>query len=553
MPTRFAIYLLIAVTSIATASAQTAPTVTYVENAASILQPGLPGAGIAQGSIFTLYGTGLGPASCNQAVTFPLPTSMCGVSLTVTVNGASSSPIFLGVYYGTQINAILPSSTPTGTGTVTATYKSLTSATYPIQVTDAAFGSFTTNGQGFGQASVTDNATGALNTIIHPLHPGDIGVLWGTGLGAISGSDAIPPTAGNVGSPTVYVGNTALTPGTELLYAGRSPQFPGLDQIDFIVPPGVNGCSVPIAVQASGVVGNVGTISVAPAGQNTCTDSVMGQDLVNKLAAGNPVNFGYLRMERNANTLINLGTVVEGEGDQAFATFSSFSPQTAFLAAYGVSSGYCATSQYGPGYISDSTMAAVLDAGSSLNLQSPYYHAAWNQSTNPPGYYARQLSYSSGSWILNGSNYSASGTGGGDVGAFTATLATPATINGLAKFTGITTEQKILRNGDLTVQWTGGDPSLENGNVTIAGFSDSTTSFSAFECTAPASAQSFTIPGWILSTLPPSQAYPINGLTVPIAYIWIGQYGNPVEFTATGLDRGIFEYAFYFGYLVSFQ
>ena len=198
-------------------------------------------------------------------------------------------------------------------------------------------------------------------------------------------------------------------------------------------------------------------------------------------------------------------------------------------------------------------MAATLDAGSALSLKGPYYQAPWNQFANLPGYYFRQISYSSGSWILNGNNYTASGTGGGDVGAFTATLATPATINGLARFTGIATEQVISRSGDLTVQWTGGDPTLQNGNVTIGGFSASTTAFSAFQCTAPAAAGSFTIPGWVMSTLPPSESYPINNVTVPIAYIWIGQYGNPVEFTATGLDRGIFEYAFYFGYLVNFQ
>jgi uncharacterized protein (TIGR03437 family) len=478
---------------------------------------------------------------------------MCGVSLRVTVNGVSTFPIFFGVYYGQQINAVLPSNTPTGTGTITATYQNQTSATYPIQVTDAAFGSFTTNGYGFGQASVTD-VNYVLNTIIHPLHPGDVGILWGTGLGAISASDAITPPFGNVGSPTVYVGNTALAPVTQLLYAGRSPSSPGLDQINFTVPPGVNGCNVPIAVQASGVVGNVGTIAVAPAGQNTCSDSVMGQALVNKLAAGNTVNFGYLRMERSANTLITFGnSLSERQGDQAFASFSTFSPQTAFLAAYGVSSGYCVTNQNGTGYISDATAAATLDAGGALNLRSFYSSAAANQSANLPGYYAAQLSYASGGWILNGYNYTASGTGGGDVGAFSATLATPATINGLAKFTGIDTEQDILRNGDYTVQWTGGDASLQNGNVTIAGFSAGTTFFSAFQCTAPAAAQSFTIPGWILSTLPASEAYPINNVTVPIAYIWIGQYGNPVEFTATGLDRGIFDYAFYFGYLVDFK
>jgi len=66
-------------------------------------------------------------------------------------------------------------------------------------------------------------------------------------------------------------------------------------------------------------------------------------------------------------------------------------------------------------------------------------------------------------------------------------------------------------------------------------------------------AGSFTIPGWVLSGLPQSQEYPINGQTVPLGYIWIGQYSSPVEFTATGLDRGIFTDVFFIGFLISFQ
>lgn len=550
---RFAIYLLVSMTSIMAASAQIVPTITYVANDASYQAPGLPAAGIAQGSIFTLFGANLVPSTCDKAIAFPLPITICNVSVTVTVNGKSTSPYLLGVYNTDQINAILPSNTPTGTGTITVTYNNQNSATFPIQVVDAAFGEFSTNGEGFGQASVTDTNY-QLNTILHPLHPGDIGILWGTGLGAVAGSDATtPPPFGNVGSPTVYVGNTALTPGTQLLYAGRSGSWPGLDQINFVVPPGVNGCNVPIAVATDTGVGNVETIAVAPAGQNTCTDSVMGQNLVNKLAAGSPVNFGYVRMERSGNTLI---TGIDTMGEQSFASFSTYSPQTAFLAEYGVSSGYCVVNQNGTTRIADSQITAVLDAGTTLNLQGPQpLQATWRASTGDPGYYAMRMSYSVGGYILGGYNYTASGPGGADVGAFSASLAVPTTVAGFVKFTGISTEQNIPRGSDYTVRWTGGDPNMQNGQVTIGGFSASNSPvlFNAFQCTAPLAANSFTIPGWVLSALPQSQQFPINGLTVPLGYIWIGQYSAPVEFSATGLDRGIFTYADFLGYLVNYQ
>src|ERR1017187_9956454 len=103
---------------------QPAPRVTGVQNAASNIPAGYPASGIAQGSIFTVYGSSLGPATCNQAFAFPVPATMCGVSATVTVNGTSVAPLLLGVYNGNlqggfaQINAILPSLTPTGNGTI---------------------------------------------------------------------------------------------------------------------------------------------------------------------------------------------------------------------------------------------------------------------------------------------------------------------------------------------------------------------------------------------------------------------------------------------------
>ena len=183
---------------------------------------------------------------------------------------------------------------------------------------------------------------------------------WGTGFGAIlSGSDADTPVIGNIGSPTMYVGNTAVTP----VYAGRSSQYPGLDQVNFYVPQGVQGCYVPIAVKAGGTVSNIGTIAVSSAGTNTCSDSVMGQDLVNQLASGSNVSFGYIRLLSQSATYAGLAAAGNSSGDYAYATFSEFTPQTAYLAEYGVSTGYCVASS--EQYPADMSIAQ-LDAGSAL-------------------------------------------------------------------------------------------------------------------------------------------------------------------------------------------
>src|ERR1039458_1025652 len=206
--------------------------------------PGMPGSGIAQGSIFSIYGSGLGPTTWIEANQFPLPTTLGGTSVTVTVQGTSVPAIVLGAD-SAQVNALLPSSAPIGNGTFTVTYNKQTSAPAPIQVVGSAFGIYTFNEQGTGQAIATD-ANYQVNTIIHVFHPNDYVVLWGTGLGAISGNDAAPPIVGNLPTQvTVYVGNIAAN----VSYQGRSGCCSGLDQINFQVPAGVTGCYVPVAVE----------------------------------------------------------------------------------------------------------------------------------------------------------------------------------------------------------------------------------------------------------------------------------------------------------------
>ena len=548
MSSRFALLLLIPM--ILSAANSTAPAISGVANSASNRAPGLSASGIAQGSIFTVYGANLGPASCNAVLAFPLQTSMCGVSLTVTVNGTSTAPLPLFVY-ATQINAILPSLTPAGSGTITVTYNNQTSATSAIQVMNTAFGTFTPTGNGAGQASVTDTNYN-LNTIIHTLHPGDVGILWGTGLGPISGSDGAAPPVGNIGTPTVYVGNTAVTPG----YAGRSGCCSGLDQIVFTVPQGVQGCYVPIAVQAGGDVGNIATIAVSAAGQNTCSDSVMGQDLINKLAAGNNVNFGYIRLESKTATVAGaVGAGSAGLGDFAYATFSGFTPQTAYFAEYGVSTGYCVTTEYDfGGYTATADLSifdAALDAGSALSIEGPV-NTPGPFAPLTPGYYYLYLSSVVAHYLYSDDNYIVTGPGGANVGAFTATDTTSIPS---AAFAGVNANQTIPRSSDLTVQWTDGNPALQNGQVTIGGFSASTDGslYSSFQCTGPVTAQKFTIPAWVLSTLPPSGTGQSGSLTYPIGFIWIGQYNTSATFTAPGLDRGVISDVFFQGKDVSFQ
>src|ERR1019366_3659277 len=213
------------------------------------------------------------PNTMVQAGPLPLKTSLGGTSVTFTVGGQTVKAYIL-VALSYQVNALLPSTTPTGSGTVTVTYNNQTSAPEPVQIVSASFGTYTFTSNGIGQAIATD-LNYQVNSIIRTFHPGDWVILWGTGLGPINGDDSGKPPVASIGSPTVHIGNASLTP----YYAGRSTDFPGLDQVAFQIPSGIQGCNVPVAVETNGVVGNSPTIAISTA-TGTCSDSILDRKSV---------------------------------------------------------------------------------------------------------------------------------------------------------------------------------------------------------------------------------------------------------------------------------
>ena len=90
----------------------------------------------------------------------------------------------------------------------------------------------------------------------------------------------------------------------------------------------------------------------------------------------------------------------------------------------------------------------------------------------------------------------------------------------------------VTRANGMTATWTGG-----NGNVELMVYSatDNTyTNGAVAQCTAPASAGTFTIPSYVLLALPASP----NGVSAGFVF------GSPYTYapiTATGLDVGIIQ------------
>jgi uncharacterized protein (TIGR03437 family) len=503
-----------------TAALAAAPGISAIVNAANYLPPSLPNSGVAQGALFTVFGTGLGPATPVQAESYPLPTTqgIGGTTAQVTVNGAVENCI---MFYSsaTRLIAILPSPTPVGMGTLTVTYQGA-SGSATIQVQSANFGTVTLNGAGFGPAVVTDQSYTPI-TLIHPAHPGDVLTLWGTGMGPISGNETEPPTATqavNLANETqVLVGNQTATVG----YAGRGGGSPGLDQIDFTVPAGASGCRTSIAVAVSGVTGNVTTMAVAPAGQATCGDTYGLLTSANIQAAmtSGSVTMGGIQAYRVGDLA---DTFLGGIGTYPLNSLirslvSDLAPSVGSCAAYEVQgASFVVNDPYAP--------STYLDMGAQLTITGPSGSKTIGETAK--GDYLGTLATPPATWVAPGSYTLSNDSGGSNIGAFSWDLTLPANV------TATNVPSTVNLGQDLTLNWTGG---AAFPLVIIFGYagvpltpSGSDISFSEFVCTADGSTGQFTIPSAMLNLIPPDGYGTLTskGLNIQLAGVALSSFTN---------------------------
>jgi trimeric autotransporter adhesin len=195
-----------------------------VRNGASYALPGLPNSSIAQGWLFIVFGQNLGPAKIVQVAAYPLPTSqgLSGTSIQVTVNGTTVDAIML-YTLATQVAAVLPSTTPIGTGTIMVTYNGQSSAAAPITVVRSSFGIFAVNQSGTGPGvlqNVNSESDRPPNSPTQSAQPGQVIILWGTGLGPVTGIETGGPLPGDMPSLDVHVWVGAKE--AAIQYRGRS-------------------------------------------------------------------------------------------------------------------------------------------------------------------------------------------------------------------------------------------------------------------------------------------------------------------------------------------
>ena len=399
------------------------------------------------------------------------------------------------------------------------TYAGTPSAAASILVVPTALGLDTYYGSGTGLGVATSPTTGALYNYTNSISPGSTIVLWGSGLGAdTADSDTVfTSTPHPVSSPlTIYIGGVQAN----VLYAG-SAGYPGVNQINVTVPSSVpTGCGVSVVAVSGSIVSNTVTL---PFGSGVCSDPVLGYNgtqLTNSGSQSGTYTVGEVTLDQSTTPAVGS---TGGQTTGASAIFEKITYNAATTSSGITSLGSCAVSTSST-TISIGTIPTIvgLDAGNITVTgptgTQPLATEAIPTQTGPSGLYFSQLANSF--LPATGGSFTFTGSGGKDVGAFTATIS----IGNVLNWTNQSSLSSVTRTNGVTLNWTGGS---SNSYVYIQGTSSSNSASASFLCYAPASAGQFTVPSYVLLALPPST----NGT------LGIANGATPTSFTASGLTN----------------
>ncbi len=241
---------------------QTPPPTIVSGGALNNLNP-VVGAPLSPGTITAIYGTGLAPAAVTTGAA-PLPIAF---NNTFALVGPTQAPLYsLGQ---NQIDLQIPyeaiGADPQQVPVILSVNNALT---LPLMVNMVAAtpgvlsaynGPSLTVPQNGAQIVAQHSADGSLVSSASPAKPGEYLVMYLVGMGATNPSVASgasspgpPGLASVVNQPTVTVGSEA----SSVYFAGLTPAFVGLYQIDFQVPPGAPSGNLVVTVTQNGFAAN---------------------------------------------------------------------------------------------------------------------------------------------------------------------------------------------------------------------------------------------------------------------------------------------------------
>jgi uncharacterized protein (TIGR03437 family) len=224
-------------------------------------------AAVAPDAVVSAFGQNLAGSAASGS--FPLPTTLANIALSVTDSAGTARAVQL--YYAgpAQINYVVPDGTADGAATVTVTEGSLTLGIGTIQVAGVAPGLFSANANGQGAAAG-----------VVQFYPAAGGYAWQyvATCGAAEGSCVTVPidlgAAGDLVVLTLYGtgirgyknGMTATIGGVAAIPSTTIPvptQYPGIDQVTLPLSRSLIGSGeVAVVLTVDGVAANTVTINV---------------------------------------------------------------------------------------------------------------------------------------------------------------------------------------------------------------------------------------------------------------------------------------------------
>lgn len=518
-----------------TASAQT-PVINPhgIVNGGSFMSPGLPGGSIARGSLFTIFGQNLGPLSPVPASSLPFAKTLGGVSIKVT-QGTTALDAIPYAAGANQVNAIMPSNTPLGLVSVRVTFNGVQSNASPVNIVNSSVGIIGAQGPGVIQ-NFNSQADQPVNSPFKPAKPGQIEILWATGLGPVTFPDNDTPKSGNLTTPMeLWIGGQ---PVTDIQYNGRS-SYPGVDEIVFTVPATApTGCWVPVHIRTDGIVlSNAVTMAITADG-SPCKEP--SNPLAQKLLSGGNLGvIGLTRIEAQSGFVtpvtqtMDLATLsLRRESPSAFP----FNPLFSFPPA-----GTCTLYTMPGDLFGDDSLTGSAPTVSYLSAGPNFTVTGTTSISGIPVFNsplptqivgAKLQAGANSSLIFNPGVVGMNSQGGDQLGGF----AVGSTMPPMLSWTNKGQVQTIDRTQPLNITWSG---AASGSTVMILGINSdqSSNSTAAFLCVAPPASTSFTIPAYIFYGVRATRGRPNKSQAM--LYVGALPLSSPATFHETGLDLGV--------------
>ena len=221
---------------------------------------------LGPGTLVSIFGESLSTERVTggqAAISLPLATELAGTAITL-----GGRPLPLLFSREDQVNAVLPFEVEDRINEslpllVRRTGEQSISVSRPVFVTTARPGIFTQDASGTGPGSIQDVNFQIINAA-NPARVGAAVIIYCTGLGGVTPEVATGEPAPNA-PPAATVEEVTVTidgKPAQVLFAGLTPGFTSLYQVNAVVPPGVAAGEIEVVVSVAGQVSSVVTLFV---------------------------------------------------------------------------------------------------------------------------------------------------------------------------------------------------------------------------------------------------------------------------------------------------